>query len=47
MPNIPDHLKNSTESYESFSINSTSYEGKSVLILGRGNAAFETGLFKL
>lgn len=40
LPNIPENIKQ-VEGYESISTNPKDYEGKSVLILGRGNAAFE------
>ncbi|XP_052823418.1 FAD-dependent oxidoreductase domain-containing protein 2 isoform X2 [Octopus bimaculoides] len=42
-PNIPrfDGIE-LTQGYESISINPEDFEGKSVLILGRGNSAFET-----
>lgn len=41
-PNIPENLKEDTDGYEDFLTDPNQYEGKSVLILGRGNAAFET-----
>ncbi len=41
-PNVPETVRESSEGYEVFSTNSSDYEGKTVLILGRGNAAFET-----
>ena len=41
-PNIPENLEENTDGYEDFLIDPDQYEGKSVLILGRGNAAFET-----
>ena len=39
---MPENVRESSEGYEEFSIDSSDYEGKSVLILGRGNSAFET-----
>lgn len=43
VPNIPDLTGiDYAEGYETMSINPDDYEGKNVLILGRGNSAFET-----
>lgn len=43
VPNVPDLPGiNYAEGYETISTNPDDYEGKNVLILGRGNAAFET-----
>lgn len=33
-----------TESYDKISTNPADYEGKSVLIIGKGNSAFETAM---
>jgi thioredoxin reductase len=41
-PNVPANVQESSEGYEEFSTDPSEYEGKSVLILGRGNSAFET-----
>ncbi|KAJ8317913.1 hypothetical protein KUTeg_003004 [Tegillarca granosa] len=43
-PNIPQNVPGMeyTEGYEDISINPDDFEGQSVLILGRGNSAFET-----
>ncbi len=41
-PNAPANVQESSEGYEEFSTDPSEYEGKSVLILGRGNSAFET-----
>ncbi|ESO89058.1 hypothetical protein LOTGIDRAFT_228992 [Lottia gigantea] len=43
VPNIPDvDGIEHTDGYENMSLNTDDYEGKTVLILGRGNSAFET-----
>ncbi|XP_072035776.1 FAD-dependent oxidoreductase domain-containing protein 2-like [Amphiura filiformis] len=42
-PNDPDFLGSEhTDSYDDMSLDTDDYEGQSVLILGRGNSAFET-----
>lgn len=40
IPDIPGHEL--MDGYEDLSLNASDYEGKSVMILGRGNSAFET-----